>query len=68
VPQILIHGTRDSSVPYDFSHSYLAAARAKGDNAHLVTQQGAGHFEMVDPRSSEWRDVLQAVQKEAVLQ
>ena len=68
VPEILIHGTEDSSVPYDFSASYQETARARGDNAELVTQQGSGHFEMVDPRSNEWRDVLHAVEKEAVLQ
>ena len=68
VPQILIHGTEDSSVPYDFSVSYQEAAGAKGDNAQLITQQGAGHFEMVDPRSNEWRDVLHAVRKAAVVE
>jgi acetyl esterase/lipase len=68
VPQILIHGTEDSSVPYDFSASYQEAARAKGDNAQLITQQGAGHFEMVDPRSNEWRDVLHAVRKAAIVE
>jgi acetyl esterase/lipase len=68
VPQILIHGTEDTSVPYDFSPRYLEAARAKGDNAELVTEQGAGHFEMVDPRSNQWQDVLHAVRKEAVVQ
>jgi acetyl esterase/lipase len=68
VPQILIHGTEDTSVPYDFSRRYLEAARARGENVELVTQQGADHFEMVDPRSNEWQDVLHAVQKEAVLQ
>ena len=66
--EILIHGTEDSSVPYDFSASYQETARARGDNAELVTQQGAGHFEMVDPRSNEWRDVLHAVRKEAVVE
>jgi acetyl esterase/lipase len=66
VPQILIHGTDDSSVPYEFSTSYLEAAHARGDSVQLVTQQGAGHFEMVDPRANEWRDVLHAAQKETV--
>jgi acetyl esterase/lipase len=68
VPQILIHGTKDSSVPYDFSASYWEVAHAAGDSVELVTQQGAGHFDMVDPRANEWRAVLHAVRKEAGLQ
>ncbi len=61
VPQILLHGTEDDSVPYDMSRGYAAAARAAGDDAVLITLPGAGHFEPIDPRSSEWPRVRDAV-------
>jgi pimeloyl-ACP methyl ester carboxylesterase len=46
VPQIVIHGTTDDSVPYEMSERYVEAA---GDEAELVTLDGAGHFEPIDP-------------------
>ncbi|HEY7983252.1 MAG TPA: alpha/beta fold hydrolase [Ktedonobacterales bacterium] len=58
VPQALIHGTNDDSVPYAISVGYHAAARAAGDDVSLVTLAGKGHFEMVDPATPEWGAVL----------
>lgn len=66
VPQILIHGTEDTSVPFEISERYAAAARAKGDQVQLLALPGAGHFELVDPRTPEWQSVLQSVRKVAV--
>ncbi len=65
LPQILIHGTADSNVPYAISADYAAAAQAKGDDVDLVTLEGVGHFEIVDPRADEWRVVVAAVQRAA---
>ena len=61
VPQILVHGTADESVPFAISRDYHAGALAHGDAATLVTLPGAGHFELVDPRMPEWARVRQAV-------
>ncbi|NWJ46175.1 MAG: alpha/beta hydrolase [Chloroflexi bacterium] len=61
VPQIIIHGTEDSSVPYEISLTYYDTAVALGDEATLITLEGAGHFEMVDPNSSEWQQVFAAI-------
>jgi acetyl esterase/lipase len=61
VPQALIHGTADDSVPYGISVGYHEAASAAGDDVTLVTLPGAGHFEMVDPSTPEWAAVLAAV-------
>lgn len=61
VPQILVHGTADESVPYAISRDYHAVALAGGDAATLVTLPSAGHFELVDPRMPEWVLVRQAV-------
>lgn len=61
VPQTLIHGTADESVPYAISREYADAAGACGDDAQLITLQGIGHFEVVDPRSSVWPWVLETI-------
>lgn len=61
VAQRLIHGTRDDIVPIEIARRYLDAARAAGDDARLIELPGAGHFELVDPRTPEWREVERAV-------
>jgi acetyl esterase/lipase len=60
VPQTLIHGTSDDDVPYALSREYAAAASAAGDRAELITLEGTGHFELVDPTTPEWRAVHDA--------
>jgi acetyl esterase/lipase len=48
VRQILVHGNADLSVPYAQSVSYVEAAAGE---AELVTLEGAGHFEPIDPQA-----------------
>ena len=57
VPQALFHGAADRLVPVELGASYAAAARAAGDAVELQILPGAGHFELIDPRSSEWRSI-----------
>ena len=54
VPQRLIHGTNDTTVPIEIARTYVGAAVAAGDDAKLVELPGAGHFEAIDPGSQEW--------------
>jgi len=61
VPHTLVHGTDDENVPYEISSSYYEAAVAAGDSAELVTLGDAGHFEVIDPKSAEWKKVEEAV-------
>jgi acetyl esterase/lipase len=61
VPQVLIHGTDDENVPYSIAEKYVRAAHASGGDVRLITLPGAGHFEVIDPRSDEWQVVLQVV-------
>jgi acetyl esterase/lipase len=61
VKQILIHGTKDDRVPYQISAAYQTTAVARGDDARLVTLHDAGHFEVIDPRSHEWKLIIEAV-------
>ena len=63
VPQRLLHGDLDDTVPLGMSRDYQAAAQAKGDDAVLLALAGAGHFELIDPRTPECLTVLQRVQQ-----
>ena len=58
VGQIVIHGTKDDDVPYAMSKRYVEAA---GSEAELVSLEGAGHFEPIDPQSREWPQTLDAI-------
>lgn len=53
IPVLLAHGTEDDRVPFDYSRSF---ARATG--AELLELEGAGHFELIDPRTPEWARIL----------
>jgi acetyl esterase/lipase len=66
VPQLIVHGTADEAVPYVLATRYHAAAVAAGDRARLLTFEGAGHFEMVDPHTPEWTQVRSAIKHMAV--
>ena len=49
VPVLLAHGTEDDRVPFDYSRSFATASGAES-----LTLPGAGHFEVIDPRTPEW--------------
>ncbi len=57
----VLHGALDSSVPYDMSEAYVAAARAAGDDIALTRLEGMEHFEVIDPKSEAWPAVLVAM-------
>src|SRR5262249_47071818 len=61
VSQVLIHGTDDVTVPLELSERYHQAAMAAGDRCELLVLEEARHFEVVDPRTTEWQRVLAAV-------
>ena len=63
--QWLVHGGDDDIVPPEFSRDYVSAKRKAKEDAQLNTIAGAGHFEVVDPRSQAWKDVESAVMEAA---
>ncbi|MRW90059.1 prolyl oligopeptidase family serine peptidase [Duganella sp. FT80W] len=63
IPQVLIHGTADSSVPHEISERYAAAASASRDSCELILLPTTGHFELIDPRSDAWDVVHRTVDK-----
>ena len=58
--QTLIHGTADEDVPYEISQTYVELKKKAGENVELITMPQIGHFEIVDPGSSVWKQVERA--------
>ena len=63
--QRLVHGSADEIVPAVFSRDYVSAqqrtsGKAKED-ALLIEIAGAGHFDLIDPRSQAWKRVEETV-------
>lgn len=59
IPQVLIHGTQDTEVPYTLSQEYYEKAELLGDPVKLVALPEAGHFEVIDPKSKEWAVIVE---------
>jgi acetyl esterase/lipase len=64
VPQVLIHGTEDDSVPFAMSAVYHDTAVALHDPVTLIPLPGLEHFAVVDPESAAWPVVRDAVKRE----
>jgi acetyl esterase/lipase len=60
-PQRLVCGRLDRIVPPDLASDYASAARRYGDSVEVEVIEGAGHFELVNPRSDAWLAVRAAV-------
>lgn len=59
-PVRLVHGSADSVVPCSLSTSFLARGSAAGDDVSLTELPGAGHFDVIDPLSGVWQQVIVA--------
>ena len=55
--QWLIHGTADDTVPVAFSQTYCQRKNQQTRKVHLVEIEKAGHFDLIDPRSTAWPKV-----------
>jgi acetyl esterase/lipase len=54
VPQVVVHGTADESVPFQMSERYVDRARAAGDRATIVELDGVSHMTLVRAKSEAW--------------
>jgi acetyl esterase/lipase len=61
VPQLLLTGAADRSVPPVHVTRYVAAARASGDKADSVIVPNAGHFEVIAPWSPGWKGIQEKI-------
>jgi acetyl esterase/lipase len=63
--QWLIHGSSDDIVPPEFSRNYVAAKQKRmgklKEDVNLLEIKGAGHFDVIDPRTEAWKRVEQTV-------
>jgi acetyl esterase/lipase len=59
-PVRVVHGSADDRVPCAMSREYVHRARAAGDEICLDELPGTGHFEVIDPLSAVWPEVLAA--------
>lgn len=59
-PIRLVHGSLDDRVPCAMSREFAQRARAAGDDASLDELPDTGHFEVIDPLSDAWPNVLTA--------
>jgi dipeptidyl aminopeptidase/acylaminoacyl peptidase len=57
VPQLIVHGARDDTVPVAISRGYVDAARRAGDDVEYVELATTGHYEHIDPTSDAWAAV-----------
>ena len=60
VPTLCVHGRADPTVPISQSETWVAAARAAGDEAELVAYAG-GHFEVLEPSHESWQAIVERV-------
>ncbi|MDI1483293.1 alpha/beta hydrolase [Polyangium sp. y55x31] len=62
VRQILVHGDADGIVPLVMSSHYLDAAKAAGEkDLTLRVVEGGDHFDVIEPSSTKWAEVSQAI-------
>jgi acetyl esterase/lipase len=57
VPLTLLHGAVDDEVPSSFTRAFAA----RDPRIRLIELPDAGHYELIDPASTAWPDVLAAL-------
>lgn len=62
VPLQLVHGALDSIVPVAMTSMFAQKATAAGDHVDVTTITSGGHFDVIAPQTSAWRDVIAAFQ------
>ena len=59
VPQLIVHGVLDDTVPLEMVTAYVAAA---GDGAQLRVFDEEGHLDVIAPDANSWGAVLTAIE------
>lgn len=58
VPQVLIHGALDVTIPIGISQNYKKVADSMNEKVNLVEIASAEHFKLNDPNSDAWPVIL----------
>jgi len=61
LPQILVHGTADDSVPLQMSQRYAQSALAAGDPITVIELTDVDHFALIDRHSDAWARTVAAL-------
>ncbi|MCU4185527.1 S9 family peptidase [Acidiferrimicrobium sp. IK] len=61
VPQVLLHGLADDTVPPELSASYQRRAAALGDDVGYVPLEGVDHMAIIDPAAASWPATVDAL-------
>lgn len=61
VPQLIVHGEDDSTVPATYSRRYVAAALEAGDSVDHMELPEVGHMDLIDERSPAWSAVADRI-------
>lgn len=59
--QVVVHGSEDDVVPVEIGRHYAESKRGAGEHVEYIELKGAGHFELIDPRTAAWKLVVEAV-------
>lgn len=54
VPQLIVHGEADDTVPVEIGRSYAEAARSAGDPVTFTALPGVGHYEHLEAGHPAW--------------
>jgi acetyl esterase/lipase len=63
VPQVLIHGLQDGSVPASLSAEYVKLAQQRGDDATYVPLADASHMDMINPKGQAFGHLVAAMHR-----
>ncbi|GAB3148871.1 alpha/beta hydrolase [Micromonospora sonneratiae] len=61
-PTVLVHGQLDRHVPVEMSRRYVELARASDSETRYVELTDCEHFGLIDPASSAWKSVIDALE------
>jgi acetyl esterase/lipase len=63
VPSVLVSGSLDPIVPVRFATAFAIKRGSANSKIRAVTIGGAGHFELIDPRSTAWKYILPEIDR-----
>ena len=58
--QVVVHGTKDDTVPYEIAVDYVRQKQGS-ERIQFLSLPDAGHFELIDPRTKEWKKIVESL-------